>query len=215
MMPDAWACVSGIIPANAWRSALPLSCCLAKPGQCRAEQSWVPPFLLSLCSPWQFIKGNTSFFLAPGRLISTAAEAVTADKRQQAPELRCTQHLYLLRHSPCLWQGRRRRGGENGGQAAAFMCLYIDMSHQGERWTDILQWSHQSAPFNTPVQHTVILAHKDWQRTALLLLLTYFYKPLFQLAMSDRVNYQGDCRVWATNVKKAVLLFLLRQNGLV
>lgn len=153
----------------------------AWPVQCRAECL----LFYSHCSAWQFIKGNTSFFLAPRHLISTATEAVMAYKRQRAPELWSTQQLYLLRHSPCLWQGRRRRGGENGGQAAAFMCLYIDMSHQGERWIESLQWSHQSALFNTPVQYTVILTHKDWQKEALLLLLTYFYKPLFHLALSD------------------------------
>lgn len=68
----------------------------AWPAQTRAECLL---FLLSLCccSAWQFIKGNTSFFLAPGRLISTAAEAVMADKRQQGP--RITVHT----HSICIY----------------------------------------------------------------------------------------------------------------
>lgn len=138
--------------------------------------------------PGSLLKGILAFSSRPGVWFRQQQKLSWQIKGSRAPELRCTQHLYLLRHSPCLWQGRRRRGGENGGRAAAFMCLYIDMSHQGERWTDSLQWSHQSALFNTPVQHTVILAHKDWQRKALLLLLTCFYKASFQPAVSDGVK---------------------------
>ena len=180
-MLDAWApCVSGIIPANAWRSALPISISPLPP-QPLLSQAWpvqrrAECLLFSSHSalPGSLLKGILAFSSRPGVWFSTAAEAVMADKRQRAPELRRTQHLYLLRHSPlCLWQGRRRRGGENGGQAAAFMCLYVDVSHQGKRWTDSLQWSHQSAL----LQHTVILTHRHWQRKALLLLLMCFYNP--------------------------------------
>ena len=102
----------------------------AWPVQSRAEC-----LLFYTALPGSLLKGMLAFS-TPGCLISTAAVAVTADKRQWAPELWCTLHLYLLRHSPA---SDKEGGGENGGQAAAFMCLYIDMSHQGERWTGSLQ----------------------------------------------------------------------------
>lgn len=65
-----------------------------------------------------------------------------ADKRQWAPELWFTLHLYLLRHPPrsptssSTVSDKEGGGrGENGGRAAAFMCLYIDVSHKDEEGT--------------------------------------------------------------------------------
>lgn len=75
-----------------------------------------------------------------------------ADKRQQRQ--RQGPQNYSA-HSVCIYcvilsASDKRGGGENGGQAAAFMYLYVDVSHQDERGRG--SWTlpgHQSAPFNT------------------------------------------------------------------
>lgn len=126
----------------------------AWPVQSRAELSASFSALTLPALPGSLLKGILAYSSRPGVWFRQQQNLSWQIKGSRAPELQCTRHLYLLRHSPRLWWGRRRRGGENGGQAAAFMYLYIDVSHQRERWTDSPQWSHQSALFNTPGQHT-------------------------------------------------------------
>lgn len=173
------------------------------------EQSWVSPFILlplSLCSAWHFIKGNTSTppqTPPPVCLISTTAQAVMADKRQQGPELRCTQHLYLLRHSLCLWWAGEGEGGENGGQAAAFTCLVIDMSHQGVGLDGhSLQWSHQSELFITPVHSFVMFTHEERQKRPLFLLLTYIFDIPVAWCWTDVVGFTSTSMSTSTSMKR-------------
>lgn len=67
----------------------------------------------------------------PGYLILTAADAVTADKKTVGPQNYISHCICIYCVIPCAPD--KKGGGENGGQAAAFMCLYIDMFHQRER----------------------------------------------------------------------------------
>lgn len=119
--------MSSIIAPRAWRSP-PWFLSHLSP---TAQQSLVaaePPLLL-LCphSTWQFIKGNTS---PPHHLISTATEAVAADKRVPESQ-RKPASVFPASFSPPVTRDEEGvGGGGGGGQTAAFMYLYIDAPHK-------------------------------------------------------------------------------------
>ena len=63
--------------------------------------------------PGSLLKGTLAFSSRPGVWFRQQQKMSWQIKGSRVPELQCTWHLYLLRHSPRLWQGwRRRRGGE-------------------------------------------------------------------------------------------------------
>lgn len=187
MMLDAWACVYSILPANAWRSALLIS--ISSLLSVASYPSLASECLLfcshSACSAWQFIKGNTSFFLAPRSLISTAAD-VTADKRQQGP--RITVHMasvFTASFSPPLTREEEEKRRKWRTHCCIHVSLHWQVSSEGEvDGLHGLHWSHQSALFNTPGRHAC-WAQKNGQKGAFLLLLTYSNKHSFQLDLPD------------------------------